>query len=555
MAISLGDEDLDMEEEQPQQQQPLSPRLQRQLEPAPEAKEKERDHKRPAAEVEQRRDDDAMEHNHTDDDDEDAASSSSSSSSSQSEYLPLLRRPPQQRGHVLSAEDDVVLALNKAAGLGSRAGSRPPAVQLDFAGAFDARLSMPDALQSLVCDFLQRADLRNLKHASRGAHHFVRSKYPRLSQRHRKHKHRKPGSPSAGNSDSSARSAAASLTNRLTAFQRLDLALMRFYDRPVYQRVLIGIACVPIVPFVVLWHTPKAVRFLHRHAVVPLAKTAHACVLRPVWRAGVALVKHCVIAPARFTARKTTQYILEPGLRAADWVGERLLLPVAKRIVWSARFTYRRVLTPLGHGAARVASATRNGALCVGGQVKQRVLLPLARAARSLAHFGYQNLVVPVGRGISTAAREAKIVLRSCARTLGDWGMVVLRQLHRWVLRPLWMVLVLFWCWLVWPVLRFMWHVIRFVSEDIIWKLLSSLASLARALLVDVLYAGAILPAALALYHAVLLPLGLLVVALGSAVLDAATAVAHAIATMAMLVAVPVMEMGAVIGRLFGSGA
>ena len=44
----------------------------------------------------------------------------------------------------------------------------------------------------------------------------------------------------------------------LNAYQRLDLKLMRFYDRPVWQRVLIGTACVPLVPFVLLWHSPKA---------------------------------------------------------------------------------------------------------------------------------------------------------------------------------------------------------------------------------------------------------------------------------------------------------
>jgi hypothetical protein len=120
----------------------------------------------------------------------------------------------------------------------------------------------------------------------------------------------------------------------------------------------------------------------------------------------------------------------------------------------------------------------------------------------------------------------------------------------------------LVWLWIIWPILRTCWHVIRFVSEDIIFKVAASLWAAARFLLVDLAFHACIVP----LGRLLMIPLHALLalaVLVGRTLADWTSAVAHTVAAWAtavgltvwaVLVAIgtPISELGSVIARALG---
>jgi hypothetical protein len=340
-----------------------------------------------------------------------------------------------------SEAEEYELYLNKDAGLASH---HRRTVPLDFASGFPARLSMPDVLQALVCDYLDRPALRNLQHCSRGAHFFVQRRHRRLSRfRNPKHLGR------------------LTTFESLDAYQRLDLKLMRFYDRPLWQRILIGIGCVPLVPFVLAWHSPKAIRFVWRKAVVPGGRCIHRRILTPtsrgltyaatnwVARPTVAATKWThrtfvrpIVRAVAWTARTAYRTVLVPAAKAVDYTARTayrsLLVPAAKGADYTARSTYRKILTPIGHGFTWTVRATYAHVLSPIGRGGKHAAVALRERAVGTGRFVSQRMVRPMARGfwdwLVVPAIERLVWFMKLQWRLLCW---LDRQLTRWVLAPL----------------------------------------------------------------------------------------------------------------------
>jgi hypothetical protein len=482
--------------------------------------------------------------------------------------------PPPASAPLGDAEE-YELYLNKDAGLATQRS----VAQLDFtAGRWGPRLAMPDVLQALVCDHLDRTDLRNLQHASRGAHYFVQRRHRRLS-RFRNPQH------------------LGKLTTfkDLDSYQRLDLKLMRFYDRPIHHRCAIGVACVPLVPFVLLYHSPKAFVWGYHRVVAPASTWVARRLIVPAWYSLVHATKQYVVRPTVWTARTVYEEALVPIAKGAAWTSRtiynRALVPIAQGAAWTGRTaykgaswtacaTYRNVLTPIGHGISWVARTIYEGALVPlghgtvrvaktiqerGGRMRrailERVLKPTWRGLCSVARGTYDHVLTPIGHGISWTVERLGDVLEWIGRQLYLWVLTPIgrtvrwtvrllwrivcwtcRQLWRWLLAPFGRAVAWFWRRLLWPVLRTFWHVVRFVSQDIIWKVLVSLWELARFLVVDGLFDACLVPLSLATYTWVLVPLGELVSFTATAIWAATTTLAQA-----------VVDLGSLIARAFGA--
>jgi hypothetical protein len=497
--------------------------------------------------------------------------------------------------------DDYELYINKDAGLMHPANykrQRGRIVQFALGSQWGRRLEMPDVLQALVCDYLTRDDLRSLKHVSRGAHFFVERRHQRLS-RFRNPQHLGRITTFAD----------------LNAYQRLDLKLMRFYDRPIWQRILIGGACVPLVPFVLLWHSPKAVGFAYHKAIKPASVWIGHRVLVPTWHGITYTATHCIVRPVcaigraiAWTGHTIYHRALVPAAtgtaKSISWTActlyHRALVPTAKGISWTACTLYRTVFTPIGHGTVWTADQVYRG-LCVPighGSVraaqatKQGVdktshwlithIKPAGGSVRRMARAMYTNVFVPVGRGMAWIAHQCYDQLlapigEAVYKTvcwIGDklirlvaW---FVRTLFRWVIRPLWHALVFVWkrvimatcrffwvhvvvpvCCFAWtrvlePFLRTSWHIVRFVAESIIWKVLASLIDAARFLLVDVLWVGCVQVLSTA-YDWVLAPLGTLLAIIAQGIWAGCTLVTNALAGLLMALAQIVWDGSALV--------
>jgi len=441
---------------------------------------------------------------------------------------------PDTAPMLLSNADDYVLYLNEDAGLrgSSRCGRRnvliAKKVQLDFAGQFGGRLAMPDVLQALVCDHLNPTELRQLQHVSHGAHYFVQRRHRRLSRfRNPQHLGR------------------LHTFEDLDAYQRLDLKLMRFYDRPVWQRCLIGAACVPIVPFVLLWHTPKVVKYAYVHAAKPAARVVTRRVLQPMWRGLVYAGAHWVVNPmieggcwcGRFTrdwiAVPLVQHVWYPGChlvaRSASSIYHHVIVPCAKGVQWTVRTLYNKAALPCARGVAHAASSVKTRGVHIGqwiwGALRPTggALVWLAEAVVKGVDWSlctlYDRVLVPLGRGLGWIWQNGIV---PCGRGLYACASWCIRQVYAWMLRPigrgivfLWTRMVVpivraLWSRIVWPILRTAWSVIRFVSEDIIWKVLASVGQLTHTFIVDWLYTLLLVPVSLLVWEWVMVPVGTL---------------------------------------------
>ncbi|MGW0963165.1 hypothetical protein ACWD4K_30100 [Streptomyces gelaticus] len=114
------------------------------------------------------------------------------------------------------------------------------------------------------------------------------------------------------------------------------------------------------------------------------------------------------------------RYVLVPLALAAAWLADHL-------VVRPPGWLYREVLTPLGHGVARLLDRVARGIAAVGAGLRAAVGWLVATLVVAPLRSLYRRVLAPVGRETAAAFGVARRVAGYIARAVG-----------RAVVRPAW---------------------------------------------------------------------------------------------------------------------
>jgi hypothetical protein len=299
------------------------------------------------------------------------------------------------------------------------------------------KLFIPDPVQSYIFDYLEKHELSSIKHTSRGGKYFIEHQQPHLSLSYRK-------------------LGTLKTYQNLSPLQKLQLEFYKFNDRPIQQRILIVIVCFFLFPVILLWNSPKIIKFLTKAIILPYF-------MEP-------LVKYIVIPLYRFSH----DYIYVPVfvtlpeiiVEIAQLINRNFILPVFHQIRRAVNFIFNKIIRPVclfsyHYGVTVPSQNYLKLRQKYGGTLKQRArqlwnhtILPLLRV-----------LWITFARPIGIIRNKLRYFLFiSVPSFLNKYlvkpGLYLLGKVWKYVLRPIVSVIYVAWKQMIRPALRWLYVVL-----------------------------------------------------------------------------------------------